>query len=51
MATITGDQNDNPNLVGTEFQDDIFGNGGDDVLNGLGSNDELFGGEGNDSKI
>ena len=48
MASVRGDNGDNPRLTGTNGQDDIDGNGGDDVLFGFDSNDELFGGNGDD---
>ncbi len=35
-------------LTGTEFHDRIFGNGGDDIIDGLGGNDMLVGGDGDD---
>ncbi|NGN43477.1 type I secretion C-terminal target domain-containing protein [Mesorhizobium sp. CGMCC 1.15528] len=48
MATINGDDGNNPNLVGTSSGDTIDGKGGDDTLNGMRGDDTLIGGAGND---
>lgn len=51
MASVPGTEGNDPQLTGTEVNDDIDGNGGNDVLFGFGGDDELFGGEGNDVLI
>ena len=54
---MSADQLDNPYLLGTDYADEIngnggndglFGNGGDDILNGGPGNDVIYGGNGND---
>ncbi len=37
------------NLAGTRFNDELVGNGGDNLLRGKGGNDRLVGGDGNDT--
>jgi len=49
MATITGTELDDPNLVGTAGADTISGLGGRDHLYGGAGNDTLFGGAGDDA--
>src|SRR5882724_1860462 len=49
MATITGTELDDPNLVGTAGADTISGLGGRDHLYGGAGNDTLYGGAGDDS--
>src|SRR5687767_8981544 len=49
MAIITGDAGSNPDLVGTNAADQIFGLGGNDTLQGLGGNDRYVGGQGRDT--
>ena len=46
-ATRTGNQNANT-LNGTSGDDVIYGLGGNDDINGLGGDDNLYGGEGRD---
>ena len=48
MATITGFDNKDDTLQGTDLDDTISGLGGDDTLTGLNGHDTLEGGEGND---
>ncbi|MFI4860509.1 MAG: calcium-binding protein [Phycisphaerales bacterium JB063] len=45
---IEGDDNDNPNLIGTQEDDTINGHGGNDVIHAHGGNDTVDGGDGND---
>src|SRR5882672_10664978 len=49
MATITGTELDDPNLVGTAGADTISGLGGRDHLYGGAGNDTLLGGAGDDA--
>jgi Ca2+-binding RTX toxin-like protein len=48
MATIVGDNANNPNLHGGNRDDTIKAFGGNDVLRGRSGNDDLFGGDGGD---
>src|SRR4051794_11816605 len=48
MPTITGTNNSDPELEGTDAADTIFGLGGHDILIGLGGSDTLEGGAGAD---
>jgi hypothetical protein len=51
MAVIIGTPAPNPSLVGTPFQDLIFGLGGNDRLEGRDGNDTTIGGTGNDTVL
>jgi Ca2+-binding RTX toxin-like protein len=51
MTNIIGDNNNNPNLLGTEDLDVIVALDGNDILVGLGGNDFLYGGEGGDQAV
>ena len=46
---IFGDETDNPDIVGSNQEDHLYGGAGNDTLNGSAGNDRLEGGEGADS--
>ncbi len=50
-APITGTPGNDPNLLGTSGNDDIYGLGGHDKLTGAAGRDTLDGGSGNDTYV
>lgn len=38
-------------VIATQFNDEVIGNGADNLIYGLGGNDRLFGGDGNDGLV
>jgi large repetitive protein len=48
LIAVSGTANDDANLGGTIFGDEIFGLAGNDTINGFSGDDEIYGGNGDD---